>query len=367
MGTRNKLVAEGKPCTTVCIEGNDYPYFGMTENRLGIITENRTFWMYPICHIDGSTIDGLPVVGPEEVKCVTFDEPDLTNKYIKEARADYKKHLQYWEKMTQQKYIVEFGPLPENDHNGNSLSFDDFKQRRQEVTFEDFRAKEAKSNAWLRHRTKELATKHNYREPSFLYATLHSKGMEKGKAELVIQSIKYEVHYPSPEESVIFLKDLKDDCHTPEAKQHVLASRNKQAIEAHGVVPPSEHRESVKNLLHKLVQDGEISMTAFRCYNAYIAEGNLYNGAKRARVPRAKFREHLRTCEQKTGTKIVKTPHGGPGIIKERYHDDRLNSQGWGSDETVTQESDSDFFPSEGSEDFPYDNIDVEKTNQNEE
>tara|TARA_Y100000588_G_C14151718_1_gene880838 strand:- start:754 stop:1119 length:366 start_codon:yes stop_codon:yes gene_type:complete len=121
MGTRNKLVPEGKPCKTVCIEGNDYLYFGMTENRLGIITENRTFWMYPICKIDGSTIDELPVVGPEEVKCVTFDEPDLTNKYIKEARVDYKKHLKYWEKMIEKKYIDEFGPLPPNDNKGNSL------------------------------------------------------------------------------------------------------------------------------------------------------------------------------------------------------------------------------------------------------
>jgi hypothetical protein len=258
---------------TVKIDGVDYPYFGMTDDRRGIITEDRTFWMFPDCYADGRPVTELPRIGPREIKRVSFDEPDLTETYLEEVKAGFERYLDYWRKITPEEHAKKYGLSPgrERDEEESAYAervkqwlvgfrpqFEDDRQRLLAVPFDDYRRNTGKKNAWIRHGTPELAEKYGFRQHMNLYLGMYVYGSLKGvnQKEIIprIFALCYEAHYPDPEGTVIFLKDLLLDKHTPAVLRHVgdmrdPSAQERQEIESQGGASARRQSDEAVKLL----------------------------------------------------------------------------------------------------------------------
>ncbi len=220
---------------TVRIEGAGHKFFGMTDDRRGLITEEGTFWMYPECGADGSEVTEMPSIAPSEIRRITFDEPDLTGMYIDEVEADYQKYLDYWRTVTAEEHAREFrllpacGPDDEPEAYKQRLSdwladfdreFEAGRKRFLERTFESYRMDQGRQNAWIRHGTEELAEKYGYCDYLRLALGLTCRGFDNHEIEVLANTIRYEARYEAPEPEGIYLRNLKKELHTPGEKAH---------------------------------------------------------------------------------------------------------------------------------------------------
>lgn len=225
---------------TVRIDGVDYPYFGMTEDRRGIITEQRTFWMFPDCRHDGSPVGELPLIGPQEIKAVTFDEPDLTGLYPAEAKADFAQYRDYWLTVTPEEHATNHRLLPARDRGEDAathservkkwlesyrVQFEECKGSHLAVSFDGFVRRTGIRNAWRRHGTPEFAEKHHFREYMTLYLGLLAQRVNRDDIIPRIWTLHYEACYPDPERTVIYLKDVRPEMHSPAVLRHVAEYR----------------------------------------------------------------------------------------------------------------------------------------------
>jgi len=226
---------------TVRIDGFDYPYFGMTDDRRGIITEDRTFWMFPDCYPDGSPVTELPRIGPCEIKAVSFDEPDLTETYLDEVKADHERYLNYWRTVTPEDHAKEYGLFPGRERDeeeaahtervkqwleGFRPQFEDGRKRLLAVPFDDYRRDTGKQNAWIRHGSPELAEKYGFREHMNLYLGMYGQKVDREALIPRIIGLHYEVCYADPDGTAIYLRTVVPDRHTPDVLRHVLAYKD---------------------------------------------------------------------------------------------------------------------------------------------
>jgi len=331
---------------TVRIDGIDYPFYGMTEDRHGIITEDRTFWMFPDCHADGAPVVELPRIGPREIKRVSFDEPDLTETHLDEVKADHERYLDYWRNVTPEDHAREYGLLPGKEQDEEDAAYAErvklwiesfrpgFEEGRKQllaVSLDDYRTDTGKHNAWIRHGTPDLAERHNFRDYTKLYIGLSAHGVNRETVIPRIFSLSYEAHYPDPEGGIIFLKDILPDMHTPAALRHVeeyqdlmLKAKQEAAISEAAMLM------AAKRTLRRLMNDGKLQSISFACWCAYVSAGTLKKArdSMKHKLHPGKIAEHVHLCEELSGIKVVKEARGGRGVHRENVFQDQLESLG---------------------------------------
>lgn len=328
---------------TVRIDGVDYPYYGMTDDRLGIITEDRTFWMFPDCYPDGRPVTELPRIGPREVKPVSFDEPDLTESYLDEVKADYEQYLKYWRTVTPEDHAKEYGLSPGRDPDEDDAAytervrqwlegfrpqFEDGRKRLLAVPFDDFRRGDGKRNAWLRHGTPELAEKNGFREDMNLYLGMYGQRVNREEIIPRILALRFEACYPDPDGTIIYLRTVVPDRHRPYVLRHVLAYREllSKADMKRGAT--FENVDAEKAYLRKLAADGHFPHEAVKCFVAYMASGSVHRTAEQTHLHHTQVTEYLKLCESRLDRRVRRERRGGPhGAKKEAYYEDRLATQ----------------------------------------
>jgi len=126
------------------------------NGSLGIHTLAGTFWMKPVVLKSGQksfwmgengyALD-LPLGCPRLIRPITFDEPDLTDQFPEEVKADYNAHL---------KYCRDTGA--------------------KEISFEQYKTGIAVFEIWQRHGTPERVVQYGYIADDFL---IYHKNLEK--------------------------------------------------------------------------------------------------------------------------------------------------------------------------------------------
>ncbi len=92
---------------TIKIDGEEQPYDCLTDDRRGIKSAGRIFYMFPAAHGAGGTslpIEPLPLIGPREIWRVTTEYPDLTAEHPETVKAFFQKRQDYHRRITYEQW-----------------------------------------------------------------------------------------------------------------------------------------------------------------------------------------------------------------------------------------------------------------------
>ena len=111
---------------------------------------------------DGSEAGGLPKMPPRALKRITWDEPDLTDEYLEEVRAEYEVLQRDCREMTDEQLCARFdwGAFSED----RRAAVRAHRKALQNRPFEVWKGDSGHRNCWLLHGSAELAEKYGYRD-----------------------------------------------------------------------------------------------------------------------------------------------------------------------------------------------------------
>jgi len=196
---------------TIRIAGTDYSYHGLTGGGKGIRAGGSIFWMFPAVRPDGCPVEPLPPIGPKEIRCVTTEVPDLTARHWKTLQEIYDERRNYHATITYEEHIKKYT-------NDTCIRAEEFEKARKIIlgeTLKQFSASSrAKKNVWHKCGTDKLAEQVgllNFSERLCLVARFQELGFNAERAWGELARLKYVALYDDPDETHLYLYDLKDE------------------------------------------------------------------------------------------------------------------------------------------------------------
>ncbi len=184
---------------TIEIDGKEYDVKGTVRESggFGILTTGGKFWMKPCRPHKGQSsfwmgengfkVD-LPSECPQRISRITFNEPDLTDQFPDEVKADYRAYKTHCKK------------------SGDKM-----------LSFEQYKSAVAVSNIWKRHETPELVAQYGYIDDPFV---LYSQNLEGQKIDpACLHKFKWAAEYMDQDGQgdVVFFARLPEPDPLPES------------------------------------------------------------------------------------------------------------------------------------------------------
>lgn len=193
------------------IDGKKYIYEGLIHDGRAIKAGGRIFVMFPAARLDGRPLEPLPLIGPCELRRVTTEVPDLTNDHPDTVKKIFEQRRAYYENITRDAHLEQYP----NDGWITAEQFKSGRARIIEESLEEFaRSEEAKEAVWLAHGTDEMAERFGYMnisERALLSCAFRQRSMGEDAAWSEVRKVKWRAHYADPDETVLFLYDLKEE------------------------------------------------------------------------------------------------------------------------------------------------------------
>jgi class 3 adenylate cyclase len=212
---------------TIKIDGEEQPYDCLTEDRKGIKSAGRIFYMFPAARGTGgvsSSIEPLPPIGPREISRVTVEYPDLTADYPETVKDFYQKRQDYHRDVSYEQWCKD---CPQDSW----MSREDFERGRQKLlseTLEEFaKTNRVKEMVWREHGTEEMAEKIGLLDDYariILAQWLKDTGKSEDDAWRDLYRIKWVALYDDPPKTRIYLYDLIEE---PDPKAAELEFRKR--------------------------------------------------------------------------------------------------------------------------------------------
>ncbi len=204
-------------------QGNPLPFNGLTEDRMGILSEGRILRMFPAVRLDGGGLDSasLPPVGPTTIRPVTIRIPELCATHTKTVAAIYKRRRNYHETITLEKHVKEFPA----DGEMRAGEFEGAKQAILNESLKNFSQTQRCIKAiWDKHGTNKMANAVgllSFESQICLVQAFKNTGLSDAQSWLELARLKWVAIYNNPAKTRLYLYDVIEQPNPMAATQAV--------------------------------------------------------------------------------------------------------------------------------------------------
>jgi hypothetical protein len=293
------------------VDGEEFEYCGLTEDRRGIIVPSGIIWTFPWvrtskAHVLARPVDRLEPYAPSQLHRVTFDYPDLTPEFPHTVVEAYERQRTYHRN-------VSFDEHVKNYPDDRAFGSEEFEQARQRIVaqpVEEYaRSREAKTAVWQKHGSNEMAAKHGYQGLAFelkIQESLKQLGYSREAAVQEIARIKYLVRYNDPDETVIYLKGIQEEAHPPsrgaiETKLDAIQQSVNAIGEAHYEVQRAKERLEKMQGEKLFAFVSALDSDSFRVLCGILAHGTVAKASRALNVSDSTLRSKIKDWKGRGG------------------------------------------------------------------
>ena len=230
---------------TIRVDGRDYPYGGLGDDRRCIKAGGRILVLFPAVREDGLPINPLPLVGPFEIRRVTAAAPDLAAEHPETVGELFAMRRAYHQGLTREEHVRKY---PGDDW----ITEPEFEEARQRILAEslaDFtRTERARSWVWQKHGNKELAQRFGLlsrMQKTLLQQRFRENGLGERAAWIHVYKVQYVALYDDPLQATrLFLYDVREEPDPATA----IAAQTKALVEC------GESKALIENRLAQIIE-----------------------------------------------------------------------------------------------------------------